>query len=157
MILSPLNRCSWDFKKVTELDLTLRNVLLLISSKAVNLLLHINPIRQISKKPTGASPRILLLPHIPSGVSALSEIIRFHQTALWYPEEDLGHFGLSSSWTSACLVCCRNSRSWRRGCRRRSLTAPQTEPSDRCLFLPGLTVYFHEGINVYFDMPLALF
>lgn len=32
---------------------------------------------------------------------------------------------------------------------------PQAEPSDQCLFLPGLAVYFQEGINVYFDMLLA--
>lgn len=152
-MLSPLNLCFCDFKKVTELDLTLRNVLLFISSKAVNLLLHMSPIRKISSKsPPEPLPgyyccRTSLQEFLPSVKS--SAFIR-------QPCGILRRIS-SSSWTSACPVCCRNSRSWRRGCRRRGLTAPQTEPSDRCLFLPGPTVYFHEGINVYFDMPLALF
>lgn len=38
-----------------------------------------------------------------------------------------------------------------------SAVSRPTDQADRCLFLPGPTVYFHEGINVYSDMPLVLF
>lgn len=33
----------------------------------------------------------------------------------------------------------------------------RTEPSDQCLSQQCPAVYFHGGINVYFDMPLVLF
>lgn len=92
-------------------------------------------------------PWILLLTHIASSVPMKASII--HQKT---SQKLLNHF----SWLRCVGMLMRRQELKERLQALRSL-GPQTEPADHCLFLLGPNVYFHEGINVYFDMPLVLF